>query len=82
MTMRSWQELQNYLDVGTPSLVDSLRTAGDADRPFRRSQVDAAVRFCAKVFGADYAAALAKSAEVAVSSAAAAAERAKTAARA
>lgn len=79
MTMRTWSELHNYLDVGTPSLIDSLRAAGDADRPFRRSQVDAAVRFCAKVFGADYAAALAKSAEVAVNSAA---ERSKTGARA
>jgi hypothetical protein len=80
MTMRTWQDLQNYLDVGTPSLVESLRSAGEADRPFRRSQVAAAVRFCAKVFGADYAAALAKSAEVAINSAAA--ERGKTAARA
>jgi hypothetical protein len=79
MTMRTWQDLQNYLDVGTPSLVESLRSAGEADRPFRRSQVAAAVRFCAKVFGADYAAALAKSAEVAINSAAA--ERGKTAAR-
>lgn len=68
MTMRAWSEVHNYLDVGTPSLVDSLRTAGDADRPFRQSQVAAAVRFCGKVFGADYAAALAKSAEVAISS--------------
>lgn len=71
MTLRTWSEVHNYLDVGTPSLVESLRSAGDADRPFRKSQVDAAVRFCAKVFGPDYAAALAKSAEVAVNSAAA-----------
>jgi hypothetical protein len=70
MTLRNWSELQNYLDTGTPALVDALRSAGDADRPFRESQVDAAVRFCGKVFGADYAAALAKSAEVAMNSAA------------
>jgi hypothetical protein len=78
MTLRNWSEVQNYLDTGTPALVDGLRTAGDADRPFRQSQVDAAVRFCAKVFGADYAAALAKSAEVAINSVA---ERKAAAAR-
>jgi hypothetical protein len=42
-----------------------LRHAGDADRGFRQSQVDAAVRFCAKVFGREYAALLGKAAEVA-----------------
>ena len=36
-----------------------------AERSFRQSQVDAAVRLCAKVFGKDYAALLAKAAEVA-----------------
>lgn len=71
MTLRTWSDVQNYLDQGTPSLVDSLRSAGESDRTFRKSQVDAAVRFCAKVFGQDYAAALAKSAEVAFNSASA-----------
>ena len=37
-----------------------LRHAGEDDRSFRQSQVDAAVRFCGKVFGPDYAAMLAK----------------------
>ena len=40
-------------------------TAGDNERPFRQSQVDAAVRFCAKVFGQEYAALLTKAADVA-----------------
>ena len=39
------------LDSGTRALLDGLRHAGDDDRAFRQSQVDAAVRFCAKVFG-------------------------------
>ena len=47
------------------ALRDALRVAGDMERPFRQSQVDAAVRFCGKVFGKDYAALLAKAAEVA-----------------
>jgi hypothetical protein len=46
-------------------LLDSLRQARPAERPFRQSQVDAAVRFAAKMFGADYAALLVKAADVA-----------------
>jgi hypothetical protein len=67
MTLRTFQEIQQYLDTGTRALLDGLRGAGDADRSFRRSQVDAAVRFCAKAFGKDYAALLTKAAELAAS---------------
>jgi hypothetical protein len=65
MTMRSYTELQNYLESGTKILLDALRQAGDSDRPFRYSQMDAAIRFCRCVFGADYAALLGKAAEIA-----------------
>jgi len=65
MTQRTFSELQQYLDSGTPALLDGLRHAGVADRSFRQSQVDAAVRFCAKAFGQDYASLLGKAAEVA-----------------
>jgi hypothetical protein len=65
MTMRSYTELQNYLESGTKVLLDGLRQAGDADRPFRQSQMDAAIRFCRCVFGADYAGLLGKAAEIA-----------------
>ena len=65
MTQRNFNEIQYNLDSGTRALLDGLRHAGDADRAFRQSQVDAAVRFCAKVFGAEYAALLTKAAEVA-----------------
>jgi hypothetical protein len=68
MTMRSYSEVQHYLETGTQPLIDALRTAGTADRTFRQSQADAAIRFCAKVFGQDYAALLAKAAEVAANS--------------
>jgi len=71
VTMRTFSELQQYLDTGTKVLLDALRQAGDADRPFRQSQVDAAIRFCKTVFGPDYAGLLAKAAEVAVHTAAA-----------
>jgi len=72
MTTRAYGELQQYLDTGTKTLLEGLRGAGQADRAFRQSQVDAAVRFCAKVFGQEYASLLAKAAEVAAHSKAAA----------
>jgi hypothetical protein len=65
MTQRTFSEIQQYLDSGTRALLDGLRHAGEVDRSFRQSQVDAAARFCAKVFGTDYAALLTKAAEVA-----------------
>ncbi|HUZ32416.1 MAG TPA: hypothetical protein VMV19_10000 [Xanthobacteraceae bacterium] len=68
-TTRSYSELQLYLESGAKVLLDALRHAGDADRPFRQSQVDAAIRFCRVVFGADYAGLLAKASEIAVQTA-------------
>ncbi len=68
MTQRTYSELQHYLETGTPALLDGLRNAGDGDRKFRQSQVDAAVRFCGKAFGPEYASQLAKAAEVAANS--------------
>jgi hypothetical protein len=65
-TMRSYVELREYLETGTKVLLDTLRQAGDGDRPFRQCQVEAAVRFCRTLFGADYAGLLAKAAEMAV----------------
>jgi hypothetical protein len=64
-TRRVDSELQNFFDSGTQILLDGLRAAGAAERAGRQSQVDAAVRFCAKLFGAEYAALLGKAAEVA-----------------
>jgi len=65
ITLRTFSELQQYLDSGTHALLDALRIASNAERGYRQSQVDAAVRFCAKIFGQEYAALLAKAAEVA-----------------
>ena len=69
VTTRAHSELTLYLETGTKVLLDSLRVAGDADRPFRQSQVEAAIRFCRIVFGGEYAGLLAKAAEVAVQTA-------------
>ena len=65
ITQRTFTELQQCLDIGTKTLLDALRRAGDGERAFRQSQVDAAVRFCAKVFGQEYASLLTKAADVA-----------------
>jgi len=64
-TRRVHSDLQNYFDTGTQVLLDRLRSAPQAERSFRQSQVDAAVRFCAKLFGTDFATTLAKAADVA-----------------
>jgi len=58
-------DLQNFFDSGTQILLDALRTASAIERPGRQSRVDAAVRFCGKLFGAEYAALLSKAADVA-----------------
>src|SRR5262249_53201051 len=63
-TLRVHSQLEHYLDSGMPALLDGLRHAGAGERNFRQSQVDAAARFAAKVFGAQYAAVLAKAADV------------------
>ena len=65
MTLRAFHEIQQYLDSGTRALLDALRAAGDHDRPYRKSQMDAAIKFCGKAFGKDYAALLVKAAEIA-----------------
>jgi hypothetical protein len=66
MTQRVYSDVQNYLDTSTQPLIDALRGAGEADQAFRHAQVEAAARFCAKVFGEDYAATLQKAADLAI----------------
>jgi hypothetical protein len=64
-TRRVTSELQNYFDSGTHVLLDRLRNSPPAEREFRQSQVDAAIRFCAQLFGSEYATLLAKAADIA-----------------
>jgi hypothetical protein len=65
ITMRIFSDLQNFLESGTKTVLDALRIASDAERAYRQAQFDAAVRFCAKVFGSEYATLLARAGEVA-----------------
>jgi hypothetical protein len=64
-TRRVHSELQIFFDSGTQVLLDRLRTSPTAERALRQSQADAAIRFCAKLFGAEYAGLLAKAADIA-----------------
>jgi hypothetical protein len=66
MTQRSYSEMQQYLESGSRALLDALRNAGDSDRRFRQSQLQAAARFGSKFFGPDYATTLNKAVEVAL----------------
>lgn len=67
LTLRAWSELEQYLEANTQPLVDSLRQASEADRNYRQSQLDAAVRFCTVAFGQEYAALLTKAGDLALS---------------
>lgn len=66
VTRRTLSGLEGLLQRGTRALAESLRHAGDDDRGFRQSQLDAAVRFCDQVLEPDLAAEL-KQAAAAVS---------------
>ena len=66
LTSRTWSELELYLDSATNALVDSLRLASPPDRSFRESQFNAAMRFCGKVFGEEYAQVLVKARDSAI----------------
>ena len=64
ITQRVFNDLQKSLEAGTNALLDALRQSTGGERAFRQSQVDAAVRFCAKVFGEEYASLFAKAADM------------------
>jgi len=68
ITLRVTSELESCLDNATQALLDSVRNAPPDERPFRVSQLNAAVRFAGKIFGRRYAELLAKAAEVAIQS--------------
>jgi hypothetical protein len=66
VTLRTYSDLQHYVERSTEALVQSLR-AGDAKaRAYRQMQVAAAIRFCDVLFGQDYASLMSRAAENAV----------------
>jgi hypothetical protein len=55
VTLRTYSDLQHYVEQATEALVQSLRGGDVKARAFRQSQALAAIRFCEVLFGHDYA---------------------------
>jgi hypothetical protein len=66
VTMRTYSDLQHYVEQSTEALVQSLRGSEGKARTYRQAQVAAAIRFCDVLFGADYASLMNRAAENAV----------------
>jgi hypothetical protein len=67
VTLRSFSDLQHYVESSTEALVESLRNGDARVRAFRQLQTETAIRFCEVIFGHDYASLMNKAAEVALS---------------
>jgi len=63
VTLRTYSDLQQYVEKSTESLVQSLRGGDAKSRGFRQMQVNAAIRFCEVLFGQDYASLMSRAAE-------------------
>ncbi|HEY0910482.1 MAG TPA: hypothetical protein VGD75_09660 [Bradyrhizobium sp.] len=66
VTLRTYSDLQQYVEQSTEALVQSLRSGDPKTRPYRQMQVQAAIRFCEVLFGHDYASLMSRAAENAV----------------
>jgi hypothetical protein len=63
VTLRTYSDIQQYVEKSTEALVQALRGADAKVRPFRQMQVKAAIRFCELLFGQDYASQMSRAAE-------------------
>ncbi len=66
VTLRTYSDLQQYVEHSTEALVQSLRGGDAKARAYRQAQVAAAIRFCDVLFGHDYASLMSRAAENAV----------------
>jgi hypothetical protein len=66
VTLRTYSDLQHYVEQSTEGLVQSLRGGDTRARAYRQMQVKAAIRFCEVLFGQDYASLMSRAAENAV----------------
>jgi hypothetical protein len=66
VTLRTYSDLQQYVEHSTEALVQSLRGGDAKARAYRQMQVAAAIRFCEVLFGHDYATLMGRAAENAV----------------
>ena len=63
VTLRTYSDLQQYVEHSTEALVQSLRSGDVRTRAYRQLQVAAAIRFCDVLFGHDYASLMSSAAE-------------------
>jgi hypothetical protein len=66
VTLRTYSDLQQYVEQSTEALVQSLRGGDAKARGYRQMQAAAAIRFCEILFGQDYASLMSRAAENAV----------------
>jgi len=66
VTLRTFSDLQHYVEQSTEALVQSLRASEGKNRAYRQLQVAAAIRFCDVLFGPDYASLMNRAAESAM----------------
>jgi hypothetical protein len=67
VTLRTYSDLQHYVEQSTEALVQSLRGGDAKARAYRQTQAAAAIRFCQILFGDDYASLMSRAAENATS---------------
>lgn len=66
VTLRTYSDLQQYVEQSTEALVQSLRGGDAKGRAYRQMQAKAAVRFCEVLFGQDYASLMSRAVENAI----------------
>jgi hypothetical protein len=63
VTLRTYSDLQHYVEQTTEALVESLRSGDARARAYRHMQAEAAIRFSEVLFGRDYASLMRRAAE-------------------
>lgn len=66
VTLRTYSDLQQYVEKSTEALVQSLRAGDVRVRNYRQLQAKTAIRFCHVLFGQEYAALMTRAAEQAM----------------
>ena len=68
VTLRTYSDLQQYVEKSTEALVQSLRAGDVRARGYREMQANAAVRFCEVLFGREYASLMSRALDNALTS--------------
>jgi len=63
VTLRTYSDLQHYVEQATETLVELLRSGEARTRAYRHMQAEAAIRFSEVLFGSDYASLMRRAAE-------------------